>query len=65
MLHIPGAFAVWVTILGRVDNGILVEHFEDEFLTLPNLDFIPAHSSFITAQMAVLPPYFRPWRVGV
>ena len=37
----------------------VLTHFEDEFLTLPNLDFITAHSSLITAQMAVLPPYFR------
>ena len=44
------------------DNGILFEHayshFEDEFLTLPNFDFITAHSSFITAQMGGVTPLF-------
>ena len=37
------------------DNGILFEYaysfFWDQFLTLPNLDIITAHSSLITAQM--------------
>ena len=30
-----------------------------QFLTLPNLDFITAHSSLITAQMGSVTPYFR------
>ena len=45
------------------DNWILVEHAYSLLrliLTLPNLDFITAHSSFITAQMCSVTPYFRP-----
>ena len=42
------------------DNGILVEyaHFQHQFLTLHNLDFITAHSSLITAQMGSVTPLF-------
>ena len=36
----------------------MLTHFEDEFFTLPNLDFITAHSSFITAQMGSVIPLF-------
>ena len=44
-------------------NGILVKYaysFLRLILTLPNLDFITAHSSLITAQMGSVTPYFRP-----
>ena len=43
------------------DNGILVEYAYSLLrliLTLPNLDFITAHSSFITAQMCSVTPLF-------
>ena len=36
----------------------MLTHFEDEFLILPNLDFITAHSSLITAQMGSVTPLF-------
>ena len=39
----------------------MLTHFQDSFLTLPNLDFITAHSSLITAQMcSVFPPILGP-----
>ena len=37
----------------------MLTHFEDEFLTLPNLDFITAQSSLITAQMGSVTPLFQ------
>ena len=38
------------------DNGEYA--YSDQFLTLHNLDFITAHSSFITAQMGSVTPLF-------
>ena len=44
------------------DNDILVEYAYSFlrliFLTLPNLDFITAHSSLITAKMCSVTPLF-------
>ena len=43
------------------DNGILVEYaysFLRLIFTLPNLDFITAHFSLITAQMCSVTPLF-------
>ena len=40
------------------DNGILVECTYSLILTLPNLAFITAHSSFVTAQMGSVTPLF-------
>jgi len=42
------------------DNGLMVEYaYSFLRLTLPNLDFITAHSSLSLHKWAVLPPYFR------
>ena len=38
----------------------VLTHFEDEFLTLPNLDFITAHSTLITAHGQYYPPILGP-----
>ena len=38
------------------DNGNMLTHFKDKFLTLHNLHFITAHSSLITAQMGSVTP---------
>ena len=45
------------------DNGIFVEYaysFLRLIFKLPNLDFITAHFSLITAKMCSVTPYFRP-----
>ena len=55
------SFMLWIMGYWFMD---MITQFEDQFLTLPNLDFITAHSSLITAQMGsvitvkTFQPYF-------